>query len=383
MSAGHVEALDISGYAGVESLGFFHNPLDNQQHNHYLSCSAEVEIYHEWNDGAQSVAFVPFYRLSQHDNRRTHFDIRELTWINVADNWELKVGIRKEFWGVSESQHLVDIINQTDLVENSDTEDKLGQPMINLSLVNDWGILDLYLLTGFRERTFAGNEGRLRSIPEIDVGEERYEKHGIEKHMAYAIRWSHSIGDWDLGFSHFYGTSRDPSILVETDEQGVTRLIPYYEMIHQTAADIQITKNNWLWKLESIVRSGQGKAYFAGTGGFEYTFYSVFESAVDIGVVSEYLYDSRGSHAPVIFQDDFFMGVRLGLNDVQSTEILAGIIFDRTSNTKFYNIEASRRFGDHWKAELEVRLFSSAPADDPAYLLRNDDHIRFELRYYF
>jgi hypothetical protein len=196
----------------------------------------------------------------------------------VADNWELKVGIRKEFWGVSESQHLVDIINQTDLVENSDTEDKLGQPMINLSLVNDWGILDLYLLTGFRERTFAGNEGRLRSIPEIDVGEERYEKHGIEKHMAYAIRWSHSIGDWDLGFSHFYGTSRDPSILVETDEQGVTRLIPYYEMIHQTAADIQITKNNWLWKLESIVRSGQGKAYFAGTGGFEYTFYSVFEA---------------------------------------------------------------------------------------------------------
>jgi hypothetical protein len=383
MSAGHVEALDVSGYAGVESLGFFHNPLDNQQHNHYLSCSAEVEIYHEWNDGAQSVAFVPFYRLSQHDNRRTHFDIRELTWINVADNWELKVGIRKEFWGVSESQHLVDIINQTDLVENSDTEDKLGQPMINLSLVNDWGILDLYLLTGFRERTFAGNEGRLRSIPEIDVGEERYEKHGIEKHMAYAIRWSHSIGDWDLGFSHFYGTSRDPSILVETDEQGVTRLIPYYEMIHQTAADIQITKNNWLWKLESIVRSGQGKTYFAGTGGFEYTFYSVFESAVDVGVVSEYLYDSRGSHAPVIFQDDFFMGVRLGLNDVQSTEILAGIIFDRTSNTKFYNIEASRRFGDHWKAELEVRLFSSAPADDPAYLLRNDDHIRFELRYYF
>jgi hypothetical protein len=383
MSSGHVEALDISGYAGVESLGFFHNPLDNQQHNHYLSCSAEVEIYHEWNDGAQSVAFVPFYRLSQHDSRRTHFDIRELTWINVADNWELKVGIRKEFWGVSESQHLVDIINQTDLVENSDTEDKLGQPMINLSLVNDWGILDLYLLTGFRERTFAGNEGRLRSIPEIDVGEERYEKHGIEKHMAYAIRWSHSIGDWDLGFSHFYGTSRDPSILVETDEQGVTRLIPYYEMIHQTAADIQITKNNWLWKLESIVRSGQGKTYFAGTGGFEYTFYSVFESAVDVGVVSEYLYDSRGSHAPVIFQDDFFMGVRLGLNDVQSTEILAGIIFDRTSNTKFYNVEASRRFGDHWKAELEVRLFSSAPADDPAYLLRNDDHIRFELRYYF
>jgi hypothetical protein len=378
-----VYAVDISGYTGIESLGFFHNSLDSQQHNHYLSGSIETEIYHEWDGGMQSVAFVPFYRLSQHDSRRTHFDIRELTWLKVANSWELRVGIRKEFWGVSESQHLVDIINQTDLVENSDTEDKLGQPMINLALINNWGTVDLYLLTGFRERTFTGNEGRLRSIPEIDVGEERYEKHGIEKHMAYAIRWSHSIGNWDLGLSHFYGTNRDPSILVETDSQGGIQLIPYYEMIHQTGIDIQMTQNNWLWKLESIVRSGQGKTYFAGTGGLEYSFYDVFETGLDIGLVAEYLYDSRGSHAPTVFQDDFLAAVRLGFNDVQSTEILAGIIFDRTNNTKFYNIEASRRFGESWKAELEVRFFSSAPANDPAYILRNDDHLRFELRYYF
>lgn len=378
-----VYALDISGYAGIESLGFFHNSLDSQQHNHYISGSIETEIYHEWDGGMQSLAFVPFYRLSQHDSRRTHFDIRELTWLKVANDWELRVGIRKEFWGVSESQHLVDIINQTDLVENIDTEDKLGQPMINLALINDWGTLDLYLLTGFRERTFAGNEGRLRPMPEIDVGEERYEKHGIEKHMAYAIRWSHSIGDWDLGLSHFHGTSREPSILVEADSQGGIQLIPYYEMIHQTGVDIQMTRDNWLWKLESIVRSGQEKTYFAGTGGFEYSFYDVYETGLDIGIVAEYLYDSRGGHAPIIFQDDFLAAIRLGFNDIQSTEILAGIIFDRISNTKFYNIEASRRFGESWKAELEVRFFSSAPANDPAYIFRDDDHLRFDLRYYF
>ncbi|MCK5830921.1 MAG: hypothetical protein KAH20_11535 [Methylococcales bacterium] len=378
-----VSAVDISGYAGIESLGFFHNALDSQQHNHYLSGSIETEIYHEWDNGTQSLAFVPFYRFSQHDSRRTHFDIRELTWLKAADDWELRVGIRKDFWGVSESQHLVDIINQTDFVENSDTEDKLGQPMINLALINGWGTVDLYLLTGFRERTFSGNEGRFRPIPEIDVGEDRYEKYGIEKHLAYAIRWSYSIDNWDLGLSYFYGTSRDPSILVEENNQGNIQLIPYYEMIHQTGIDIQMTQDNWLWKLESIVRTGQGKAFYAGTGGFEYTFYNVFESALDIGIVAEYLYDSRGSNAPVIFQDDFFAAVRLGFNDVQSTEILAGIIFDRTSSTKFYNVEASRRFGDNWKAELEVRFFSSAPENDPAYIFRNDDHIRFELRYYF
>jgi len=383
LSSNTLFAVEISGYAGIESLGFIHKPIDDKQHNHYLSGVIKPEFYHEWDDGRQSLAFVPFYRFSQHDNKRTHFDIRELTWLKVANDWELRVGIRKEFWGVTESQHLVDIINQTDLVENSDTEDKLGQPMINLALINDWGTLDLYFLTGFRERTFAGSEGRLRSFPEINTGEERFEKHGIEKQLAYAIRWSHSIGDWDIGLSHFYGMSRDPSILVEADTAGKIQLTPYYEMIHQTGLDVQMTQENWLWKLESIVRSGQGKTYFAGTGGLEYTFYDVFESGLDLGFVTEYLYDSRGGNAPVVFQDDFLAAVRLGFNDVQSTELLAGIIFDRTNNTKFYSIEASRRFGNNWKVELESRFFSSAPKNDPSFILRNDDHFRVEVRYYF
>lgn len=378
-----VTAFEVSGYAGVESLVFFHNPIDGKQHNHYLSAVLEPELYHEWDGGKQSLAFVPFYRLSQHDSKRTHFDIRELTWLTVSNDWELRIGIRKEFWGVSESQHLVDIINQTDFVENSDTEDKLGQPMINFALINDWGTLDFYLLAGFRERTFAGKEGRLRSFPEIDVGEERYQKHGFQKHMAYALRWSHSIGNWDIGLSHFYGTSRDPSLILDVDKLGKIRLIPYYEMIHQTGLEIQLTDENWLWKLESIIRSGQGATYYAGTGGFEYTFYNLFESGIDIGLVTEYLYDSRGHHAPVAFEDDFLVAFRWAFNDVQSTEVLAGVFFDRTSSTKFYNVEASRRIAQNWKVELEARFFSSVPKNDPSYFLKEDDHLRVELKYYF
>ena len=59
-----VLAFEISGYAGIESLGFFNNPIDNQQHNHYLSAAIEPEFYHEWDEGMQSLLFVPFYRLS-------------------------------------------------------------------------------------------------------------------------------------------------------------------------------------------------------------------------------------------------------------------------------------------------------------------------------
>lgn len=128
---------EISGYVGAENLGFFNEGIDSRQHNNYISGVIQPEFYRRWDNDKQSFTFVPFYRYSQHDNRRTHFDIRELTWEKAADLWELRVGFHKVFWGVTEGIHLVDIINQTDFVENTDGEDKLGQPMINFAWVND------------------------------------------------------------------------------------------------------------------------------------------------------------------------------------------------------------------------------------------------------
>ena len=77
------------------------------------------------------------------------------------------------------------------------------------------------------------------------------------------------------------------------------------------------------------------------------------------------------------------IGLRFGFNDVQSTEILAGIILDRTTSSTFYNLEASRRFGESWKLDLEVRFFEGAPRFGPSFVFRDDDHIRVQLSYYF
>ncbi|MGR9073419.1 MAG: hypothetical protein ACU833_10185, partial [Gammaproteobacteria bacterium] len=253
-----------------------------------------------------------------------------------------------------------------------------------LALIDEtWGTLDLFLLTGFRERTFPGPEGRLRPQPYVDVGNAQFERHGLDKHLGYAVRWSHALGDWDIGLSHFHGTTREPLLVPEIGSGGRLRLVPRYDLIDQTGLDVQTTKGSWLWKLESIVRSGQGKTYFAATGGLEYTFFDLHGSGLDLGLVFEYLYDGRGDLGPTIFQDDILAALRFGFNDVQSTEILAGVIFDRTDNAKFYNVEASRRLGDNWKIELEARIFSGAPKSDPAYPIRQDDHVRLELTYHF
>ena len=104
------QATEWSGNFAVQNRYFLHDPLpqNSEQHNNYVSFSAEPEFYHSWDDDSQSLTFTPYARIDQYDDERTHGDIRELSWQRVFVGWELKAGISKVYWGVTESQHLVD-----------------------------------------------------------------------------------------------------------------------------------------------------------------------------------------------------------------------------------------------------------------------------------
>jgi len=270
-----------------------------------------------------------------------------LNYLWLGDSWELRVGIGKVFWGVTEFVHLVDIINQTDLVEDIDGEDKLGQPMVDLSLPMDWGTIDLFILAYFRERTFPGPDGRLRSPLVVDTDNPMYESGAEERHVDFAVRYSQSIGDWEIGLSHFRGTGREPTLLPGSNE-------------------------------------GQADDdFFSGAFGFEYTFSGIFNTPADVGVIAEYIRDERGEEATTPFQSDVAIGVRLSFNDPASSEALIGVVQDVESSARLITIEASRRFGSTWKANLELGAFSDIPSDDPLYGLREDDYLRLELAYYF
>ncbi|MFQ5650351.1 MAG: hypothetical protein ACE5IY_10460 [bacterium] len=376
--------IELTGYLAVESRLFPQSPLLQEQFSGGgLSFSAQPELYKEWAGGDQSLLFVPYLRVDQHDGNRTHGDIRELYWQVVADTWELSIGVRKIFWGVTESQHLVDIINQTDLVENLDTEDKLGQPMANLTLVRNWGTLDIFLMPYFRERRFLHQEARLRLPVFVDSDHPRYESDRKQWHFDWAVRGFRTMGIFDIGLSHFSGTSRDPVLLPGLTASGDLFLTPFYHTINQTGLDVQATTGAWLLKLEAINRFGQGKRFLAAAGGFEYTFSNIKSSGLDLGVLLEYHYDERGEEASSPFDDDLFFGTRLAFNDVQSTDILAGAIVDRHTGSMFLNVEASRRIGDRYRIEVEVRSFLNASRRDLLYGLRKDHYLQVEVSRFF
>lgn len=379
-------ANEWSGNISFETKHFSDNALSAYQFKEYGSVSFQPEWFHEWDGGKQNITFVPFTRWDQHDEERTHSDIRELSWLKVFKESELRIGLRKVYWGVSESQHLVDIINQTDLIEGMDGEDKLGQPMINYALINDWGTVDLFILPYFRERTFPGVNGRLRTSYHIDTDNVTYESSDKQNHIDYAMRWTHSLGDWDIGLSHFNGTSRDPSFTTTPapDNNGVLSLRPIYYLMQQTGLDVQATKDAWLWKAEVINRSINNVNYNAATAGFEYTFYSILESSSDIGLVVEYLYDDRNSKATTPFEDDLMLGIRWTNNDENDTSVLVGVVADRDDSSRLYSVEASRRIAESLKLTIEARLFTGIATNDLLLSsFRQDNFVQVELGYYF
>lgn len=379
---------DLSGNTALQLRGFSQNALWPEQN----SSDAEVSVSGEWEVrwrseyGDQRASFIPFARWDENDNERTHIDLREGYWAYEGSayegvDFELLVGVNKVFWGVTESVHLVDIINQTDLVEDIDQEDKLGQPMVNLVLQQDWGLLNIYLLPYFRERTFPGQDGRFRAPLPVDWDDAEYESGAEEKHMDLALRYSHYFGDVDVGVYYFHGTNREPRLEVSSNGQ---RLTPFYDQIDQLGVDVQYTKDAWLWKLETIVRDGYDESFMAAVGGFEYTFYQVYESNADIGFLMEYQYDDRSSKEPITIADnDLFVGGRWSLNDTQDTALLVGVVVDDETSETFFNIEAERRFGDSVVVELRVRAITNAEPDEPLYSFSRDDYIQLQISRFF
>ncbi len=193
-------------------------------------------------------------------------------------------------------------------------------------------------------------------------------------------------------------------------------LVPAYDQMEQTGLELQYLTEGWFLKLEAIHYSSKVQSYTAVATGFEYTWGAVFRSALDVSLIGEYLYDDRGSLSPNSpqgrairkfisgedftvaeardlqdikpqsfspFQDDIFIGSRIAFNDVQSTQILAGVILDRESDAWLGSIEASRRLGENWKLSVELRTFEDIEITDPLYSVSQDSLLQLELTRYF
>lgn len=385
---------DFSGRVNIESRWFPQAGAFSGQGAYAIGFFVEPKLYFADAKG-RSLTLSPFFRYDNADSRRTHVDLREAYLLLFGEignsEWELRVGIDQVFWGVAESQHLVDIVNQIDLVEHPNGETKLGQPMVQVTYSSGWGIVAFFVLPYHRARTFPGQSGRLR-LPLV-VGDEDVE-YESEAHLDFAARYTQSFGVVDVGLSVFNGTNREPFLMPGAGRSGAPILVQHYDQIRQFGLDVQITVGSWLFKLEAIQRAGarnllgREEDYVASVFGGEYTFYSVFDSAVDLSLLGEWNYDGRGrnatpSRSPNTLENDFFFATRLAFNDVQSTEIIASFLGDAGRSTRALSVKLDRRISDRLSLDIEAIHLLSIDQADIHYDTRRDSFVDLSLIYNF
>jgi hypothetical protein len=377
-------AWEYEAQLNLQTRYFTESPQFAQQKSNDWIVSFEPQWYHTGEKGENSLQFTPYIRKAKHDEERSVWDIRELLWTHNKQRWELSSGVSRVFWGVTESRHLVDIVNQTDLVNDFDRETKLGQAMVHGTLPFSSGSLEVLLLPGFRERNFPGQRGRLRPSLPIAGDDAVYESGAEQKHVDWAVRWSQSMADWELGSYYFEGTGRDPSFIVGQSE-GELALLPYYYQIKQLGIDLQWAQGDNLWKLETIGQSGLNEHFWALVAGVEHTI--VLDSGASVGLLAEYLYDSRQNEAsrlaPTSLQNDSYLGLRYDFGDFNSTTLLAGVIIDNEEGGQIFRFEFERRFSDQVKLSIVQATVRELETQDPSSAFLRDDYIEVNIGYYF
>lgn len=374
------ETFSASGLLGGEIRVFPDDPEWPGQDNTKFEPSffGRIDLAYTWGGGRQKILFSPYGRFDAVDDRRTHFDAREASLNYLGDGFDVVFGMHQVFWGRAESHHLVNVINQVDLVENFDGEEYLGQPMVNVNFVGEWGKLGLFVMTGFRERTFPARDGRLRGPTPIDTSHALYQSDAEEWHIDFAARYENSVGPLDFGISYFYGNNREPRFV---PSGGFLR--PFYELMNQVGIDGSYVMGNLVLKAEAIYRWSQSNPFFATVFGGEYTIKDAFEGEIDVGLLLEYNFDDRDATNPgTVFDNDVFGGVRFTFHDESDTQILLGALVDVENGSSYLYVESSRRVGDDWRVGLEVRVFNGNDSD-PLTLVDQDSYLQLKATRYF
>lgn len=387
--------IELSGTIALEPRWFWdHSLFGSDSRDKGISNSVFVmpEVDAKLSEST-SLRLVGFYRYDDTDRDRTRGDVREAYLVHFRPTplgeLEMRVGLGRVFWGTTESHHLIDIVNQTDLVENPNEEFKLGQPMIHLTLSTESGIFELFGLPFHRQRTFPGPKGRLGFPFEIDTDGVLYENDQEDRHFDVAFRYSHTFGYLDAGISGFIGTNREPFFVPNFGLNFPLSFSPLYTQISQTSIDLRLQHSGWLLKFEGLRRTGSlnrlgtEEDYTAFVGGFEYSFFSLFGTVADMTLVTEWSFDERRERATTRFDNDLFVASRFSFNDFQGTTVTASVLLGNDNDSAIASLEFSRRVSESVSVAMELVLLNEIAADDVLYPLKNDSYLEVGLTYGF
>ena len=378
-----------------------------------------------------------FLEISGQSNQKTndeYLDIPRGYFQFVGDGFDVLAGSNIEYWGVSESHQVVDVINQKYDLDYPVNPKNLGQPMLNVNISTGTNsTLSFFGLLGFREKDLGDRSNRFRTP--FGTSEKRVffeESNGRDFDFALRYRTSQRVGNGsvDLALSYFDGTNREPKMLpgcirdtgiigpilcnsfnqiarlryernprvfdesaLSIDSDGDAALvsnlrnfglIPYYQHLRQVGLELVYSMNDVQLTFEGAWRQAMNEHYFSGIAGVQYTFNEIGQNGGSLVAVGEYLYDDRSSAHPLtVFDNDLFLGFRYGANDIAGTSLTGGVYVDLDSHSQIYSIKYSRRLNDSMRLNISSFAINADDYSDPLAFAGSDSFVEISLSYYF
>lgn len=380
MSISSCQAYDIYHEFGMQHRQFSAASNANQA---YSNSALSINSFYSYAQGEEQWNGELWLRLDKENSERNHLDLREFYWLNYGEDYEWQIGVARVFWGVTESAHLVDVINQTDQLEGLDGEDKLGQAMIHYTKQIDNGQVEWFLLPYFRPQKFydVGN----RFAPPMNMDKKAlYDSGALQRHLDSAVRLTQHYGAFDWSVMAFSGTNREPIVQLK-GETGQA----FYGQMQQLGITAQYIQDAWIYKAELMLRKNrahvlnqdQKSRISAVVLGAEYTQVGIFSTVYDLGYLIEYQSDNRDK-TQVLGQNDLFIGTRLAFNDSDSSEMILGVLHDLTDASQSIRLEASMRLGQSTKLEVAAYHFNGK-GDNWLKQLNKQDLLEINLFWYF
>lgn len=324
----------------------------------------------------QSFSGRIFVNWDTEDNQRRYIDVREASFYYQHEKLRFGLGVDTFFWGVAESINLVNVLNQSDVMESIDGKVKLGQPFLSLNQRYDDGDFSVYFLPIFREQNFPLRPNYGLPIAEQPLYEDGRRRGGI------AMRRLFYFDQGEFALSYFAGTRRSP-LLVQS-QLNPQELTPYYVQTQNAMLDGVYLFENFTLKLELKVGDEQNSNFTAFNFGVEYPIYDLFEGIEEITLISEFLFDDRDAQGENHGQNDLFIGTKFDFGHSYSSRVRVLYSYDFDFKSQYAEVNYEYRINDYFRLKSKFIKVLSAPVEDTRlYALKDEQYLKLDLHYAF
>ena len=372
--------FEYKGNIGVEAEYFNHN-VQNKRDN-ALALRLEAELKTKFDNS--EIALKVIGLLDKDDDNRRFMEFNDLYYKYNFQDSDILIGRNTRFWGALEFYNITDIFNTKNIADDPyDYDSKLGA--WNAAYTKYFGNSELSLIVKlYEEKQKMQDSKSINNFLPLPYNDTLKTQRGETRPSIY-LKYGGTGDEVQIDYGIVYENGYDSQRYM-TYNQGSLQQNAY--IVNKLLGYATLVSGDTIYKTEAAYTLSDDKTVsdYGELGvGLEHTLYGFWEDR-DLGLLAEYYrYEARddtklgAKDFSYFFQNDLSIGFRVSMNDIYSSELLAGMDIDFDNKEKIYTLKYDTRVYEKYKLQLSYLHLS--PSDNSAF--KRLDRFKFEFGYYF